>query len=91
MNLFRNGVNLKDMSEHWIEFNRYIWRGFIYSELKLNPEDFLECKDEGELTDAIYDIIGMEVDTGDVQIDESESELKMEDFLNEWKSLKGLK
>lgn len=79
------------MSEHWIEFNRHIWRGFIYSELKLNPEDFLECKDEGELTDAIYDIIGTEIDTGDVQIDESESELKMEDFLNEWKSLKGLK
>lgn len=34
------------MSEHWVEFNRYIWKGFIYSELKLNPEDFLECKDE---------------------------------------------
>lgn len=48
------------MSEHWVEFNRYIWKGFIYSELKLNPEDFLECKDEGELTDAIYDIISME-------------------------------
>lgn len=79
------------MSEHWIEFNRYVWRGFIYSSLKLNPEDFLECKDEGELTDAIYDIIGMEIDTGDVQIEESESELKMEGFLNEWKSLKGLK
>lgn len=28
------------MSEHWVEFNRYIWKGFIYSELKLNPEDF---------------------------------------------------
>lgn len=73
------------MSEHWVEFNRYIWKGFIYSELKLNPEDFLECKD------AIYDIISMEIDTGDVRIDESESELIMEDFLNEWKSLKGLK
>lgn len=79
------------MSEHWVEFNRYIWKGSIYSELKLNPEDFLECKDEGELTDAIYDIISMEIDTGDVRIDESESELIMEDFLNEWKSLKGLK
>lgn len=79
------------MSEHWVEFNKYIWKGFIYSELELNPEDFLECKDEDELTDAIYDIVGMEIDTGDVQIDESESELKMEDFLNEWKSLKGLK
>lgn len=33
----------------------------------------------------------MEIDTGDVRIDESESELIMEDFLNEWKSLKGLK
>lgn len=77
------------MSEHWVEFNRYIWKGFIHSELKLNPEDFLECKDEGELTDAIYDIISMEIDTGDVRIDESE--LIMEDFLNEWKSLKGLK
>lgn len=79
------------MSEHWVEFNRYFWKGFIHSELKLNPEDFLECKDEGELTDAIYDIISMEIDTGDVRIDESESELIMEDFLNEWKSLKGLK
>lgn len=79
------------MSEHWVEFNRYTWKGFIHSELKLNPEDFLECKDEGELTDAIYDIISMEIDTGDVRIDESESELIMEDFLNEWKSLKGLK
>lgn len=66
------------MSEHWVEFNRYIWKGFIYSELKLNPEDFLECKDEGELTDAIYDIISMEIDTGDVRIDESESEQRME-------------
>ena len=91
MNLFKNGVNLKDMSEHWVEYDRYIWRAAIHTSFELNPEDFLECEDEDELEDAIYDMIAMETETGDVQIDESESELKMEDFLNEWKSLKGLK
>lgn len=79
------------MSNHWIEYSRQISDASINLNLKLNPEHFLECEDEIELEEAIYDIIARESDLGDVEIFRSEHNLEMEDFLNEWKSLKDLK
>lgn len=79
------------MSKHWVEYKKFIWKAYINTEFQLDPEDFLHCTDEDELKDAIYDVVYEEVDYGDISIDESKSELTMVDFINEWKSLKGLK
>lgn len=79
------------MSKHKVIFNKYIYRASMCVGFELDPADFLHCEDEEELTDAIYDVVYSETDTGDVQIKESEVELDMASFFEEWKSLKGLK
>lgn len=79
------------MSKHEVIFNRYIYRASMCVEFELDPADFLHCEDEDELKNAIYDIVYSETDTGDVCVDDSEVELNMDNFLKEWKSLKGLK
>lgn len=52
------------MSKHKVIFNKYIYRASMCVGFELDPADFLHCKDEEELTDAIYDVVYSETDTG---------------------------
>lgn len=78
------------MSRHRIEFKKTISEAYIETERTLNPEDYLECEDEEELEDMVIEDILNTLDYGDINVEESKSELDLDEFIAEWKSLKGL-
>ena len=80
------------MSKHTLTYNADIYSAFVNVDFELDPEDFLGIENENDLIDKVYDIIYSEVNMGDVQVDLSENEIiNLTEFIEEWKSLKGLK
>ena len=79
------------MADYWISYTKYITRARVNVDFSLSPKDFLECEDEDELKDMVKEHIWDNVEYGDVEVDDSESEFDIPDeFIKEWKSLKGL-
>lgn len=68
-------------------------RGWALHEIELNPSNFYDVTDEEELHQAVWDYISdFEcTDTKDFNITEREMVYDLpEEFIKEWKSLKGL-
>lgn len=62
---------------------------YVESELILDPEDYLYCEEEDELLLAVEMDLHDAMNTGDVQWDDSENNIKIPDeFIEEWKQLK---
>lgn len=69
-------------------FQYNVFRGYIESEIDLDPSNFLEYSDEGKLKDAVLDDIYDRMNLGDIEVDQSEMEFELpQEFVNEWKAL----
>lgn len=69
-------------------------KGWALSEVELNPSNFYNAKDEKELHDMVWEHIFDELssDSGDINASEREVDYELpQEFIDEWKSLKGLK
>lgn len=69
-------------------------KGWAIHEVELNPSNFYEAEDEDELHDMVFNLICDEYITDVKGVNLSNRELDYElpkEFIEEWKSLKGLK
>ena len=69
-------------------------QGWALSEVELNPSNFYDAKDVEELHDMVWERIFDELssDSGDINVSEREIDYELpQEFIDEWKSLKGLK
>lgn len=58
--------------------------------IELNPSDYLDCNDECDLNDSVYDEIRDSFSVGDLEIDQAEMDFSLpKEFVDEWKKLKG--
>lgn len=52
--------------------------------------DYLDCNDECDLNDSVYDEIRDSFSVGDLEIDQAEMDFSLpKEFVDEWKKLKG--
>lgn len=68
--------------------------GWALHTIELNPSNFYDAKDEEELHDMVWEKISDEElsDAGDFNINNREVDYELpKEFIEEWKSLKGLK
>lgn len=78
------------MSNYKVPYRYDVHWGFIDNQIELNPEDYLDYDDECELNDAVYDIIWDSFSVGDLDIDQAEMDFSLpQEFIDEWKRLKG--
>lgn len=78
---------------HSILVKEYI-EGWALHEVELNPSNFYDAKDEEELQDMVWERISDEElsDSGDFNVKTREVDYELpKEFIEEWKSLKGLK
>lgn len=78
---------------HSILIREYI-QGWALHSVELNPANFYDAKDEEELHDMVWDRISDEElsDAGEFNVKDREVDYKLPtEFIEEWKSLKGLK
>lgn len=78
------------MSNYKVPYRYDVHWGFIDNQIELNPEDYLDYDDECELNDAVYDTIRGSFSVGDLDIDQAEMDFSLpQEFIDEWKRLKG--
>lgn len=78
---------------HSLLIKEYV-KGWALSEMELNPSNFYDAKDEEELHDMVWDRIfdRLSSDSGRINVSEREIDYNLpQEFIDEWKSLKGLK
>lgn len=78
---------------HSILIREYI-QGWALHSVELNPANFYDAKDEEELHDMVWDRISDEElsDAGEFNVKDREVDYELTtEFIEEWKSLKGLK
>lgn len=80
------------MSKHEMPFRYDVHWGYIEKNLKLDPMDYIEYDDIDDIRAAIYDEIWDTINTGDLDVDQSELNYELPDeFIDEWEELKGYK
>lgn len=78
------------MSNYKVPYRYDVHWGFIDNQIELNPEDYLDYDDECELNDAVHDVIWDSFSVGDLDIDQAEMDFSLpQEFIDEWKRLKG--
>lgn len=70
------------MSNYKIPYRYDVHWGYI------NPSDYLDCNDECDLNDSVYDEIRDSFSVGDLEIDQAEMDFNLpKEFVDEWKRL----
>lgn len=78
------------MSNYKIPYRYDVHWGYIHDNIELNPSDYLDCNDECDLNDSVYDEIGDSFSVGDLEIGQAEMDFSLpKEFVDEWKRLKG--
>lgn len=66
--------------------------GYVEKSIDLEADDYLVCSTLRELEDAVWDDCRDLFSVGDLEIDQAEMTFQLpQAFVDEWKSLKGLK
>lgn len=80
------------MSKYKCTFEKALYCAWVDSELILDPKDYILYEDEFEFMGAVREDMRDACNTGDVQWKDSDIEWHIpNEFIQEWKSLKGLK
>lgn len=80
------------MSRYKCTIERSMYSAWVEGELHLDPENYLYCDDDIDLYNAVQEELYDACNTGDVIWKDSDCDFDIpKDFIDEWKSLKGLK
>lgn len=78
------------MSNYKVPYRYDVHWGYINESIELNPRDYLDCNDECDLNDSVYDDIWDSFSVGDLEIDQAEMDFSLpKEFIDEWRRLKG--
>lgn len=80
------------MSNYICSCNKHITDAELNLDLELNPSDYLWCASKLEMLDAVEEDLVEAADSGDIDIYDYDINFDIPNkFIEEWKSLKGLK